>query len=80
MPSLAEVYSEALRLVIWLPNREMSSLSDRTNYVYMLPPIVYPDGKAYVKIGGNREGIIDCERAEIENWFHSDGDAAIGEK
>lgn len=49
--------------------------------LYMLPPVVYPDGKTYIKLGGRThwpervfaswEGIVD--------WFHSDGDAKEGE-
>ncbi|MFT5196556.1 MAG: sarcosine oxidase [Cellvibrionaceae bacterium] len=44
--------------------------------LYMLPPIKYPDGKTYIKLGGNTfwepEIFEDWER--IPEWFHSDGE------
>lgn len=41
--------------------------------VYILPPVLYPDGKVYLKIGGEGEkGRLDT-LAEAVSWFHSDG-------
>jgi len=42
--------------------------------VYMLPPIEYPDGKTYIKLGGAlRQQEYPQSDAELRRWFHSDG-------
>ncbi len=41
--------------------------------VYILPPVRYPDGKVYLKIGGESEkGRLET-LTEAVDWFHSDG-------
>jgi len=41
--------------------------------VYILPPVRYPDGKVYLKIGGESEkGRLETLDQAI-GWFHSDG-------
>ncbi|KAA3512379.1 FAD-dependent oxidoreductase [Agrobacterium rosae] len=43
--------------------------------VYILPPVRYPDGKVYLKIGGESEkGRLET-LDEAVAWFHSDGTA-----
>lgn len=43
--------------------------------VYILPPVRYPDGKVYLKIGGESEkGRLET-LDEAVSWFHSDGTA-----
>ncbi|MEZ4862365.1 MAG: FAD-dependent oxidoreductase [Caldilineaceae bacterium] len=48
--------------------------------IYSLPPIVYPDGKTYLKIGGTLLN-TNCvhSAAEIRDWFHGDGNPVEGE-
>lgn len=42
--------------------------------LYVLPPIKYPDGKYYVKIGGNIDDTPLLKTPEsFINWFHSEG-------
>lgn len=42
--------------------------------VYILPPIRYPDGNIYVKLGGRLHHIDIPQSAEaLQAWFHSDG-------
>lgn len=42
--------------------------------IYSLPPIVYPDGKTYLKIGGTLRTPKYLHSAEeTRAWFHSDG-------
>lgn len=42
--------------------------------IYSLPPIAYPDGKTYLKIGGTLRDTKYVHRAdEIRNWFQTDG-------
>jgi sarcosine oxidase len=48
------------------------------DHCYILPPIRYPDGKYYVKIGG---GPLDRPLRSLEDlvaWFRSPGDAQVG--
>ena len=41
---------------------------------YILPPIQYPDGHTYIKLGGDLRGIsIPKSAAELEAWFHGNG-------
>ncbi|MDQ1198927.1 FAD-dependent oxidoreductase [Agrobacterium sp. SORGH_AS 787] len=61
-----------------LPNfSEMPSLiyepSDPAKHIYLLPPVIYPDSKAYLKIGGEPEDILLGTDAEIRAWFRAGG-------
>ncbi len=45
--------------------------------LYVLPPVMYPDGKCYIKIGGDP---VDCELTTVEDlnsWFRSTGDETV---
>jgi sarcosine oxidase len=55
--------------VIWfLKNQE------KLEYVYVVPPVQYPDGNYYIKMGGDRESEQRFTSLdELNNWFHSDG-------
>ncbi len=52
--------------------------------LYMLPPVPYPDGKTYIKLGpsGLDERYFDAteDDRELIPWFQSDGSAAIAAK
>lgn len=41
--------------------------------VYILPPVLYPDGKTYLKIGGESEKGALTSLDSAARWFHSDG-------
>ncbi len=45
--------------------------------IYMLPPIRYPDGKFYLKIGGDPVDIPLETDAETRAWFRSNGRANV---
>lgn len=51
----------------------MPSLILETSDIYMLPPIRYPDGKIYLKIGGDPDDYRLKTDAEIRAWFRTDG-------
>lgn len=74
-----------------LPQEEIVRLADMPTLItqcqnannpaiYLLPPVKYPDGKTYIKLGGSfREGehplaeeFIET-REELTSWFQSDG-------
>ena len=44
---------------------------------YVLPPIRYPDGKFYLKIGGEPDAKNLHSKEDLINWFRSSGDANI---
>jgi len=48
--------------------------------IYSLPPIVYPDGKSYLKIGGTLRTpqYLQCAE-ETREWFHTDGNPVEAE-
>jgi sarcosine oxidase len=46
------------------------------DHVYILPPVRYPDGKTYLKLGGDTENRIFDTLAAAGEWFRSDGDKA----
>lgn len=41
--------------------------------IYMLPPVRYPDGKLYLKIGGDPDDVELKAEPEIRAWFRSGG-------
>jgi sarcosine oxidase len=43
--------------------------------LYLLPPIQYPDGKYYLKIGGEPASPSLTNQAEMTAWFRSQGSA-----
>ncbi|NLS04678.1 FAD-binding oxidoreductase [Rhizobium sp. P32RR-XVIII] len=46
------------------------------DHVYILPPVRYPDGKAYLKLGGDTESRVFDTLAAASEWFRADGDKA----
>jgi sarcosine oxidase len=69
--------AEAARLaslpsLIWVPER------DWDYDLYALPPIRYPNGKTYLKIGGQKDGPQITTAEEMDSWFTGDGDAEVG--
>lgn len=68
--------AEAARLskmpsVIYMP-------PDRSEDPYILPPVRYPDGKYYIKIGGDAVDRELASTAEMIDWFRSGGDPVAG--
>ena len=43
--------------------------------VYWTPPVEYPDGRRYLKIGGDMQPEPESTEAELVGWFRSDGAA-----
>ncbi len=46
---------------------------------YVLPPVLYPDGKTYLKIGGDPDDIEIDTAADLKAWFRSGGDPMVGD-
>ena len=51
---------------------------DRSEDPYVLPPVLYPDGKTYIKIGGDAVDWELTSTAEMIDWFRSGGDPVAG--
>lgn len=47
--------------------------ADGADGIYMLPPIRYPDGKLYMKIGGDPDDVRLASEPELRSWFRTDG-------
>jgi len=54
-----------------MPSMIHKAVADRDD-IYMLPPIRYPDGKFYLKIGGDPDD-MPLQPEELGDWFRSDG-------
>jgi sarcosine oxidase len=53
----------------------IQAAKDQASSFYVLPPIRYPDGKHYIKIGGDPTDAALKTDAEIGAWFRSEGNA-----
>jgi sarcosine oxidase len=47
--------------------------SEDKDGIYLLPPVRYPDGKIYIKIGGDPDDLPLPTEPEIRAWFRSGG-------
>jgi len=45
---------------------------------YILPPIRYPNGKTYLKLGGEAVDVVATDPAELRAWFQSGGSSDVG--
>jgi sarcosine oxidase len=73
-----EVSKEDAAVFAGMPSliTEDANLADS---IYLLPPIRYPDGKLYIKIGGDPDDFeLDSDEA-LRAWFRSDGRAHVRE-
>ncbi|MEM9794984.1 MAG: FAD-dependent oxidoreductase [Pseudomonadota bacterium] len=61
----------AMPSAIWVPEGWDHDL-------YMLPPVRYPDGYLYLKIGGQTDSPLIHSSEEMRYWFHGPGDATVG--
>lgn len=46
---------------------------DPVDHIYLLPPVRYPDGKTYLKIGGDPDDLLLETEPEIRAWFRRGG-------
>ncbi|MBX9456006.1 MAG: FAD-binding oxidoreductase [Rhizobium sp.] len=49
---------------------------DGVSGIYLLPPILYPDGRFYLKIGGDPADIALQTEEDVRGWFRTPGNAA----
>ncbi|WFU07568.1 FAD-dependent oxidoreductase [Rhizobium sp. CB3090] len=66
---VSEAEAEALSVMPSL----ISSRPDHTDSIYLLPPIRYPDGKYYIKIGGDPDDLEFENEPDLRRWFRTAG-------
>ncbi|MCY3779047.1 MAG: FAD-dependent oxidoreductase [Chloroflexi bacterium] len=80
---LAEVPPEEIGRLRAMPSIISSFEDPSVASLYMLPPLPYPDGKTYIKLGpsGYPEPYFNAvdNDSELLDWFHSDGREDIAE-
>jgi glycine/D-amino acid oxidase-like deaminating enzyme len=47
--------------------------SEPDDGIYLLPPVRYPDGKIYLKIGGDPDDLLLETESDVRAWFRSGG-------
>lgn len=52
---------------------------DDVDSIYLLPPIRYPDGRYYVKIGGDPDDLDLDRESDLRTWFRTDGRQSVGD-
>lgn len=57
----------------------MRCIDPRQRNPYILPPIVYPDGHAWIKLGGDPVDVILDGDADIKRWFKSGGSTEVAD-
>lgn len=75
--ALVEVGSDEVERLKTMPSLIYVTPDDAID-VYVLPPVRYPNGKTYLKLGG---GPLDQQltgMAEMKAWFRSEGDVDCG--
>lgn len=57
----------------------MRCIGTKGNNPYILPPISYPDGQSWLKLGGEPVDIPLENEADIKNWFRSGGSVKVAD-
>ncbi len=80
---LAEVPPAEVNRLKTMPSIISSFDHPLVDSLYVLPPVPYPDGKTYIKLGGSgwNEVLLDATDNDLEllDWFHSDGGQDIAD-
>ncbi|SIQ21294.1 sarcosine oxidase [Rhizobium sp. RU20A] len=70
----AEVSERDLARFAGMPSLIRWSPQQADNY-YMLPPVRYPDGRHYIKIGGDPDDVALGNEEAVKAWFRGEGRA-----
>jgi sarcosine oxidase len=74
--ALFEVPEEDAHLYAAMPSLIYDPI-DVTKHIYLVPPVRYPDGKLYLKIGGEPSDLVINNDEDMRAWFRSGGDEAV---
>ena len=69
-----EIANQQLNSLKGMPSLSYRYGNDQMRYIYFMPPVLYPDGKHYVKIGHSFGDSLPINRESLTHWFQSDGD------
>ncbi len=69
-----EIANQQLPSLKGMPSLSYRYGNDQMRYIYFMPPVLYPDGKHYVKIGHSFGDSLPINRESLTKWFQSDGD------
>ncbi|WP_210340437.1 FAD-binding oxidoreductase [Bradyrhizobium sp. CCBAU 51753] len=58
----------------------MRCIGPKGDNPYILPPIAYPDGQTWLKLGGDPVDIPLESEADIKDWFRSGGTVAVADR
>ncbi|WP_206685361.1 FAD-dependent oxidoreductase [Bradyrhizobium uaiense] len=58
----------------------MRCLGPKGDNPYILPPIPYPDGQSWLKLGGDPTDIRLDNEADIKDWFRSGGSVDVADR
>ena len=73
---LGEVSKDQLPNLIGMPTMSYRLGDEPNKFLYFLPPVEYPNGKHYVKIGHALGDEMANDKQSLQDWFHSNGDEA----
>ena len=69
-----EIAKQQLPSLKGMPSLSYRYGNDQMRYIYFMPPVLYPDGRHYVKIGHSFGDYLPINRESLTRWFQSDGD------
>ena len=69
-----EIEKQHLPSLKGMPSLSYRYGNDQMRYIYFMPPVLYPDGKHYVKIGHSFGDSLPINRESLTQWFKSEGD------
>jgi len=69
-----EITNQHLPSLKGMPSLSYRYGNDQMRYIYFMPPVLYPDGKHYVKIGHSFGSSLPINKESLTKWFQSDGD------
>ena len=75
----AEINYSAGEILNKMPSIIYRKTEDIFGSVYILPPIKYPDGRLWLKIGQSKGKEMSCPEKNLTSWFQSQGDKKIAD-
>ena len=76
---LGEIDNETAKYLFEMPSVIYHLTDEIRGSVYILPPIKYPDGRLWIKIGQSRGNVMSNPEKNLIPWFQSHGDNEIAQ-
>ena len=76
---LGEIDNETAQYLFGMPSVIYHRTDEIRGSVYVLPPIKYPDGRLWIKIGQSRGKVMSNSEKNLIPWFQSHGEKEIAE-